>query len=153
MPLQKSDSESKELSIPSTYVPARNTIFLSFALAYAETIGADAIFIGANALDYSGYPDCRPDYFEAFQTLANLATASGVNNKKLEIKTPLLHLSKADIIKLGNKLGVNYAFTHSCYDPIEDLACGECDSCILRKRGFTEAALEDPTRYIWQDKR
>ena len=148
--LEKSESESS--NIPRTYVPARNTIFLSFALAYAETIGANAIFIGANALDYSGYPDCRPEYFEAFKVLANLATASGVTNteadKRLEIKTPLLHLSKADIIKLGNNLGVDYALTHSCYDPIDDLACGECDSCILRKRGFLEAGLKDPTKYF-----
>lgn len=133
--------------IPSTYVPARNTIFLSHALGFAEIVGAKAIFIGANALDYSGYPDCRPEFFEAYENLANLATASGVGGSRVEIKTPLLHLSKADIIKMGTELGVDYAMTHSCYDPVGDLACGSCDSCILRHRGFEEAQIADPTRY------
>ncbi|MGH9404603.1 MAG: 7-cyano-7-deazaguanine synthase QueC [Terriglobia bacterium] len=135
--------------IPVTYVPARNTIFLSFALAWAETLGSNDIFLGVNALDYSGYPDCRPEYIEAFQRLANLATKAGVEGKQnLTIHTPLLHLTKAEIIRRGLALGVDYSQTSSCYDPSAyGLACGECDACVLRKKGFAAAGLADPTRY------
>lgn len=129
--------------IPSTYVPARNTIFLSFALSYAEAIGAQAIVIGANALDYSGYPDCRPVYFQAMQKMANLATKVGVEGKKIKILTPLLHKTKAQIIKLGTKLKVPYKLTWSCYRG-GAIPCGTCDSCILRTKGFREAGRPDP---------
>ena len=135
--------------IPVTYVPARNTIFLSLALGWAEVLGAMDIFIGANAVDYSGYPDCRPEYIQAFERLANLATRAGVEGKKITIHAPLIELSKADIIKLGYELGVDYALTHSCYDPDPDgRTCGACDSCLIRKKGFAEAAVQDPTIYI-----
>lgn len=136
-------------SIPVTYVPARNTIFLSFALGWAEVLGAFDIYIGVNALDYSGYPDCRPEYIRAFETLANLATRAGVEKTgRYRIHAPLLHLSKAEIIRLGRDLGVDYSLTHSCYDPSPaGLACGRCDSCVLRLRGFAEAGLEDPVAY------
>jgi 7-cyano-7-deazaguanine synthase len=134
--------------IPVTYVPARNTIFLSYALAYAEVLGANDIFIGVNALDYSGYPDCRPEYIEAFSKMANLATKAGVEGNKLNIHTPLINLTKAEIIKLGNSLGVNYALTSSCYDPVDGKACGTCDSCRLRLKGFSEAGLKDPINYV-----
>lgn len=135
--------------IPSTYVPARNTIFLSFALGWAEVVGAKDIFIGASHVDYSGYPDCRPDYFEAFQTLANLATKMGVEEGGIQIQTPLLHLSKAETIKLGMKLGVDYQKTISCYRANDQgQACGRCDSCSLRKKGFLEAGEADPTIYF-----
>jgi 7-cyano-7-deazaguanine synthase len=135
-------------TIPATYVPARNTIFLAFALAWAETLGASDIFIGANALDYSGYPDCRPEYIEAFERMANLATRAGVEGGLLRIDTPLINLSKAEIIRLGSGLGVEYADTWSCYDPTpEGTACGRCESCILRRKGFREAGVADPTRY------
>lgn len=135
--------------IPVTYVPARNTIFLSFALAWAETLSASDIFLGVNALDYSGYPDCRPEYIAAFQGMADLATKTGVEGRqKLTIHTPLIHLSKAEIIRLGLSLGVDFSQTSSCYDPsTEGLACGECDACLLRKKGFAEAGSPDPTRY------
>ncbi|MGB7567372.1 MAG: 7-cyano-7-deazaguanine synthase QueC [Chitinivibrionales bacterium] len=134
--------------IPNTYVPGRNTIFLSFALGWAEVLECRDIFIGVNALDYSGYPDCRPDYIAAFQTMANLATKAAVEGNKLIIHTPLINLTKAQIIKLGMNLGVDYSFTHSCYDPSpEGLACGACDSCLLRKKGFEEAGINDVTRY------
>lgn len=135
--------------VPITYVPARNTIFLSFALAWAEVLGAQDIFIGVNALDYSGYPDCRPEFIEAFQHLANLATKAGVEgNARFTIHAPLLELTKADIIRLGITLGVDYSLTLSCYDPSpEGEACGECDSCQLRQRGFEQAGFEDPIRY------
>lgn len=135
--------------IPVTYVPARNTIFLSYALAWAEVIGASDIFIGVNALDYSGYPDCRPEYIEAYERMANLATRACVEGKqKLRIHTPLIHLSKAQIISKGMELGVDYSLTHSCYDPGADgAACGHCDSCLLRLKGFKEAGLVDPVRY------
>lgn len=134
--------------IPITYVPARNTIFLSYALAYAEVKNAADIFIGVNALDYSGYPDCRPEFIEAFEAMANLATKSAVTGKKIHIHAPLIQLTKAQIIRRGAELGVDYSITHSCYDPTPDgLACGRCDSCLLRKKGFTEAHLPDPTRY------
>ena len=135
-------------AIPSTYVPARNTIFLSYALAYAETIGSRDIFIGVNALDYSGYPDCRPGYIAAFEKMANCATKAGVEGKRLKIHAPLINLTKAQIIRRGIKLGVDYSITHSCYDPsASGLACGECDSCLLRKKGFKEAGVKDPTKY------
>lgn len=143
--------EDLDSGIPVTYVPARNTIFLSYALAYAEVIGARDIFIGVNALDYSGYPDCRPEYIQAYQRMANLATRAGVEDTEqpLKIHTPLMNLTKAQIIRRGHDLGVDYSLTHSCYDPGEGgLACGECDSCLLRRRGFEEAGVPDPTRYV-----
>lgn len=135
--------------VPITYVPARNTIFLSFALAWAETLGADAIFIGVNALDYSGYPDCRPEYVAAFETMANLATRAGVDGtQRLTIHAPLQHLTKAQIVSLGTSFGVDYGLTTSCYDPAADgAACGHCDACQLRLRGFAEAGLRDPIAY------
>ena len=140
------DLEELSDTIPTTYVPARNTIFLSFALALAETIGSSDIFIGVNALDYSGYPDCRPEYIGAYETMANLATKAGVEGEQyLRIHTPLIELSKAEIIKLGLSLGVDYSITHSCYDPdLQGTPCGTCDSCLLRKKGFSEAGLDDP---------
>ena len=134
--------------IPATYVPARNTIFLAFALGWAETLGVADIFIGANALDYSGYPDCRPEYIEAFERMANLATRVGVEGGHLRIHAPLISLSKAGIIRLGSGLGVEFALTWSCYDPTpEGTACGRCESCTLRRKGFREAGVADPTRY------
>ncbi len=134
--------------IPSTYVPARNTIFLSFALAYAETVGAQDIFIGVNALDYSGYPDCRPEYIAAFQNMANLATKAGVEGQRLTIHTPLITLTKAEIIATGLALGVDYGLTSSCYDPDgSGNPCGHCDSCLLRLKGFAEAGHNDPLTY------
>lgn len=135
--------------IPVTYVPARNTIFLSFALAWAEVLGAEDIFIGVSALDYSGYPDCRPEYIEAFEKMANLATKAGVEGRlRLTIHTPLIAMTKAEIIKTGLELGVDYSLTHSCYDPaVEGLACGKCDSCRLRLKGFAEAGIRDPLSY------
>ncbi|HEY7498007.1 MAG TPA: 7-cyano-7-deazaguanine synthase QueC [Vicinamibacterales bacterium] len=135
----------RETGIPSTYVPARNTIFLSLALAWAEVVGAEAIVIGVNALDYSGYPDCRPEYLEAFTRLASLATRAGVEGRPLAVLAPLVHLSKAGIIRRGVALGLDYGLTHSCYDPTPSGApCGRCDSCRLRARGFLEAGVEDP---------
>ncbi len=135
--------------IPVTYVPARNTIFLSFALAYAETVGAKDIFIGVNALDYSGYPDCRPDYIAAFENMANLATKAGVTDvARIKIQTPLIDMTKAEIIQVGISLGVDYGKTISCYDPdTQGKACGHCDSCLLRKKGFAQANVADPTVY------
>ncbi len=134
--------------IPVTYVPARNTIFLSFALGWAETLEAADIFIGANALDYSGYPDCRPEYIAAFERMANLATRAGVEGRRLRVHTPLISLSKAEIVKLGTGLGVDYALTWSCYDPAPDgTACGRCEACILRRKGFSQAGIEDPATY------
>jgi 7-cyano-7-deazaguanine synthase len=140
----------EEGDIPVTYVPARNTIFLSFALGWAETLGAFDIFIGVNALDYSGYPDCRPEFIAAFETMANLATKAGVEGSgSLKIRTPLISLTKAEIIRKGISLGVDYGLTHSCYDPAEDgAACGLCDSCRLRLKGFAEAGVVDPIRYV-----
>jgi 7-cyano-7-deazaguanine synthase len=135
--------------IPVTYVPARNTIFLSFALAWAEVLGASDVFLGVNALDYSGYPDCRPEYIEAFERMANLATKAGVEGRqRLKIHTPLIALTKAQIIAKGMALGVDYGLTSSCYDPFPDgQPCGECDSCLLRQKGFRENGTEDPLRY------
>ena len=135
--------------IPVTYVPARNTIFLSFALGWAEVLGAYDIFIGVNALDYSGYPDCRPEYIESYERMANLATKAGVEGTgRFTIHTPLINLTKAQIIQQGTILGVDYSQTHSCYDPTpEGLSCGRCDSCRLRLKGFAEAGLSDPVRY------
>jgi 7-cyano-7-deazaguanine synthase len=136
--------------IPITYVPARNTIFLSFALAWAEVLGAFDVFIGVNALDYSGYPDCRPEFIAAFEQLARLATKAGVEGAgPFRVHTPLIQLTKAQIIRRGLELGVDYSLTHSCYDPTPDgLACGRCDSCLLRLRGFAEAGVADPGRYV-----
>ncbi len=137
-----------EGEIPVTYVPARNTIFLSYALAWAEVLEAFDIFIGVNALDYSGYPDCRPEYIEAFEKMANLATKAGVEQKGLRIHTPLINLSKADTIRRGLELGVDYGLTHSCYDPSPaGQACGRCDSCQLRLKGFGEVGRVDPVEY------
>ena len=143
------DAEEMKKDIPATYVPARNTIFLSYALAWAEVIGANDIFIGVNVLDYSGYPDCRPEYIAAYEKMANLATRACVEGKqKLKIHTPLIRLSKSQIIKKGIELGVDYSLTHSCYDPsVSGDACGECDSCLLRLKGFMEAGFKDPVRY------
>ena len=135
--------------IPVTYVPVRNTIFLSYALAYAEVNNIFDIFIGVNALDYSGYPDCRPEFIQAFEKMANEGTKFAQGNKKIKIHTPLISLTKAEIIKTGTELDVDYKLTHSCYDPSYDgLSCGECDACILRKEGFTKAGISDPTNYI-----
>ncbi|MFT6092961.1 MAG: 7-cyano-7-deazaguanine synthase [Pseudohongiellaceae bacterium] len=140
--------EIESEGIPVTYVPARNTIFLSYALAWAEVVDADAIFIGVNALDYSGYPDCRPEYIEAFQNLINLATKVGVEGHRISLETPLINLSKAEIITTGERLKVDYALTVSCYQADErGQACGVCDSCRLRKKGFKDAVAADPTRY------
>ena len=143
--------KAKEMTkdIPATYVPARNTIFLSYALAWAEVVGANDIFIGVNVLDYSGYPDCRPEYIEAYEKMANLATKAGVEGKqKLKIHTPLIQMSKSQIILRGMELGVDYSLTHSCYDPSDSgEACGECDSCILRLKGFQDAGIKDPVKY------
>ncbi|MEO8077108.1 MAG: 7-cyano-7-deazaguanine synthase QueC [Acidobacteriota bacterium] len=139
------DRELESTTIPSTYVPARNTIFLSLALGWAEVVGADAIVLGVNALDYSGYPDCRPEYLEAFERLAALATKAGVEGTPLRLLAPLLRLSKADIVRRGEALGLRYELTHSCYDPAPSgQPCGRCDSCRLRARGFQEAGVEDP---------
>jgi 7-cyano-7-deazaguanine synthase len=136
--------------IPITYVPARNTIFLSFALAFAEVEHCSDIFIGVNALDYSGYPDCRPEYIRAYEKMANLATKAGVEGaRRMKIHTPLIRKTKAQIIAAGAKLGVNFSLTHSCYDPdAKGRACGHCDSCLLRKKGFAEAGVQDVTRYV-----
>lgn len=135
--------------IPITYVPARNTIFLSFALAWAEVLGSSDVFLGVNALDYSGYPDCRPEYIEAYQKMANLATKAGVEGRqRLAIHTPLIHLTKAQIIQRGLQLGVDYGLTTSCYDPLPGgVACGRCDACLLRLKGFADNGLADPVRY------
>jgi len=139
--------ETMAADIPVTYVPARNTIFLSLALAWAEVLEAQDIFIGVNALDYSGYPDCRPEFIAAFESMANLATKTGVEGRtKVKIHTPLISLTKAGIVKLGKELGVNFSLTHSCYDPDEHgRPCGLCDSCLLRRKGFAEAGMVDPT--------
>lgn len=141
------DRESPE-GIPVTYVPARNTIFLSYALAWAEVLDARDIFLGVNAVDYSGYPDCRPEYIAAFERMANLATRAGIEGRGISVRAPLIHLSKAQIITLGAGLGVDYSLTTSCYDPDDDgTACGHCDACLLRLKGFAEAGRQDPIRY------
>lgn len=149
VPKDRSDNEMSG-GIPITYVPARNTIFLSFALAWAEVLGAFDIFIGVNAVDYSGYPDCRPEFIAAYEAMANLATAYGLDaGRRIHIHTPLIHLSKADIIRQGLRLGVDYSQTISCYDPdAQGRACGHCDACHLRRRGFEQAGATDQTRYI-----
>lgn len=148
VPKHSSADELSEDEIPITYVPARNTVFLSFALAFAEVVGSTDIFIGVNALDYSGYPDCRPEYIAAYEKMANLATKAGVEGHELKIHTPLINLTKAETVELGTRLGVDYSLTLSCYDPDKDgLSCGRCDSCLLRLRGFADAGLADPVRY------
>lgn len=149
VPKGRSVDEMAE-GIPITYVPARNTIFLSFALAWAETLGCEDIFIGVNAVDYSGYPDCRPEYIEAYQQMANLATKAGVEGQqKLTIHTPLIDLTKSEIISTGVDLGVDYSLTNTCYSPsLAGEACGECDACLLRLKGFAENGLEDPVAYL-----
>jgi len=135
--------------IPNTYVPARNTIFLSFALGWAEVLGCRDIFIGVNAIDYSGYPDCRPEFISAFEAVANLATKAAVTGSRMKIHAPLINLTKAQTIRLGAGLGLDYGLTHSCYDPDgEGRACGACDSCVIRRRAFTEAGITDPTVYV-----
>ncbi len=143
------DADAMEHGIPITYVPARNLIFLSMAMAWCEVLSAQHLYIGVNAVDFSGYPDCRPDFIEAFETAANLATRAGVEDiAPVHIETPIMELSKGDIIRRGVELGVDYALTHSCYDPnAHGRACGGCDSCILRKRGFEDAGVADPTVY------
>jgi len=148
VPKARTEEKMKE-EIPITYVPARNTIFLSYGLAWAEVLGASDIFIGVNAIDYSGYPDCRPKYIRAFESMANLALKATVEGKmKISIRTPLIRMTKGEIIRKGVELGVDYHLTHSCYDPSPDgKACGECDSCLLRKKGFREAGIPDPTIY------
>lgn len=153
MAVPKDRGEAQMASgIPVTYVPARNLMFLSIAAGLAEVARAGEIHIGVNAVDYSGYPDCRPEFIESFEQTVNLGTQAGVEGQRLRVVAPLVHLSKAQIIRFGTGLGVDYGLTHSCYDPVEDgrggiLACGRCDSCILRARGFAEAGVPDPTRY------
>lgn len=149
IPVPQHTSDSEANAIPVTYVPARNTIFLSYALAWAEVLQCYDIFIGVNALDYSGYPDCRPEYIESFERMANIATKSSVeNNNTLKIHTPLIDLTKAEIIQKGTELGVDYSNTHSCYNPDESgTSCGECDACALRLKGFSEAGIADPLPY------
>ncbi|HZI12435.1 MAG TPA: 7-cyano-7-deazaguanine synthase QueC [Myxococcus sp.] len=145
------DRPSDELShgIPVTYVPARNALFLSLALGLAEVVGGTDLFIGVNAVDYSGYPDCRPEFIRSFEAMANLATKAGVEGARFTVHAPLSGMTKADIIREGVKLGVDYGLTHSCYDPdAQGRACGRCDSCVLRKKGFQEAGVPDPTRYM-----
>ena len=147
VPKARSEDEMKA-GIPVTYIPARNTIFLAYALAWAEVIGARDIFIGVNAIDYSGYPDCRPEYIAAFENLANLATKAGVEGARLRVHAPLISLSKAEIIRRGLELGVDFSLTHSCYDPDSNgIACGQCDSCQIRLQGFREAGVRDPIPY------
>jgi 7-cyano-7-deazaguanine synthase len=148
-------AEEMAQGIPLTYVPARNTVFLALALGYAEVLGSFDLFIGVNAIDYSGYPDCRPEFIAAFEGLANLATKAGVEGQgRFRIHAPLVALTKAEIIRLGHSLGVDYALTHSCYDPAPDgAACGSCDSCQLRRAGFEAAGLPDPTRYLGTPRR
>ncbi len=149
VPKNRTAGEIASEGVPVTYVPGRNTLFLSYALSWAEVMEADDIFIGVTAVDYSGYPDCRPDYIAAYEAMANLATKAGVaGNRRLHIRTPLIELSKAEIITKGLKLGVDYSLTLSCYDPNEEgLSCGKCDSCLHRKKGFSEAGVKDPTTY------
>ena len=151
VPHNRSDHEMGS-GIPVTYVPARNTIFLSVGLGLAESIEADDLFIGVNAVDYSGYPDCRPEFVAAFEAMANLATKAGVEGRRVQIHTPLVSLTKAQIIQRGLELSVDYGLTHSCYDPTpKGVSCGECDSCLLRLKGFAEAGVSDPIRYANRD--
>ncbi len=145
--------EEMEAGIPTTYVPGRNIIFLSHALAWAEVLGAADIFLGINAVDYSGYPDCRPEFLQAFARMANLGTRAGSEGTPFTLHAPLMHMSKRQIIELGTRLGVDYAATHSCYDPVGELACGRCDACRLRLKGFAEAGLTDPAPYVADVKR
>jgi 7-cyano-7-deazaguanine synthase len=153
VPKNRSEIEISR-GIPITYVPARNTIFLSYGLAWAEVIGAQHIFVGVNALDYSGYPDCRPEFILQFEKLARLATKTGVEGKRYRIHAPLINLTKSQIITKGAKLGVQFSLTTSCYDPAADGgACGECDSCLLRAKGFREAGIPDPTQYVRRSNR
>jgi 7-cyano-7-deazaguanine synthase len=148
VPKQRSETEIAH-GIPVTYVPARNTIFLAYALAWAEVTPASNIFLGVNAIDYSGYPDCRPEFIEAFANLANLGTKAGAEGRHFQIHTPLIKFSKAEIIRKAVELGVDLSLTHSCYDPTsEGLACGECDSCLLRLKGFRQVGMKDPIRYV-----
>jgi 7-cyano-7-deazaguanine synthase len=148
VPKQRADKQIAH-GIPVTYVPARNTIFLAYALAWAEVIPASDIFLGVNAIDYSGYPDCRPEFIEAFENLANVGTKAGVEGRRFHIHTPLIKLSKAEIIRKAAELGIDLWRTHSCYDPSpEGVACGECDSCLLRLKAFREAGIKDPIRYV-----
>lgn len=140
----KDRDESAMTDIPSTYVPARNTVLLALALGYAEVVGAEAIYAGVNAVDYSGYPDCRPEYIAAFQNLARLATKAGVEGRPIEIRTPLIDLTKSQIIERGLALGVDYGLTHSCYDPVDGRACGHCDACLIRKKAFESLGMSDP---------
>jgi 7-cyano-7-deazaguanine synthase len=152
VPKARSEHDMQK-EIPITYVPARNTVFLSYALAWAEVLEASDIFIGVNAIDYSGYPDCRPEYIESFERMANRATKAGVEGiTRVKIHTPIIEMTKVQIIQKGVELGVDYGITHSCYDPsMEGKACGQCDSCLLRKKGFKEAGVPDPTEYLGQD--
>lgn len=151
VPHNRSDDQMSS-GIPVTYVPARNTIFLSVALGLAESIGSFDLFIGVNAIDYSGYPDCRPEFVAAFEQMANLATKAGIDGQRITVHTPLVSLTKAQIIQHGLELGVDYGLTHSCYDPSTDgISCGECDSCLLRLRGFAEAGATDPIAYSVRD--
>ncbi len=147
VPQHRSPDERGD-GIPLTYVPARNLVFLSYALGVAETLGAEDLFIGVNAVDYSGYPDCRPEFIRAFEETANLAVKAGVEGARFKVHAPLVELTKADIVRLGTRLGVPYHLTHSCYAPsVAGLACGGCDSCLLRRKGFEDAGVPDPTRY------
>ena len=147
VPKDRTLLQNKDEDIPSTYVPGRNIIFLAHALSWAEVLGAVDIFLGINVIDYSGYPDCRPEFLEAFARMARLGTKAGALGKGLRFHAPLQHLSKKEIILRGVELGVDYSMTHSCYDPVDDLACGHCDACLLRLQGFREAGLVDPARY------
>jgi 7-cyano-7-deazaguanine synthase len=147
VPKERPDDEMRT-GIPITYVPARNTVFLAIALGWAEVLSASDLFVGVNAVDYSGYPDCRPEFIAAFEHLANLATKAGVEGARYHVHAPLISMTKADIIRTGLTLGVDYSLTHSCYDPLPDgISCGHCDSCVLRKKGFAEAGTSDPLRY------
>jgi len=150
IPKDRTDEQISSGDIPASYVPARNTVFLSLGLAWAESIGAHDIFIGVNALDYSGYPDCREEFIRSFEQTANLGTREGTTGNKYKIHTPLINLTKAQIIKKGTELGVDYSNTISCYDPDKNgVSCGRCDSCLLRKKGFKEAGIKDPTKYMF----
>ncbi len=151
VPKNRTQDELKK-GVPVTYVPGRNIIFLSHALAWAEVLGAADIFLGINAVDYSGYPDCRPEFLTAFATMANLGTRSGSEGTPFQLHAPLIAMSKKEIIQTGIQLGVDYSMTHSCYDPVGDMACGRCDACLLRLNGFAEAGIKDPVRYVQSTK-